>query len=106
MTKQLFLLMMLIFLSVLLKYFVYIFLGHPVYIRECGSIPYVGLTGTFQTLIQKSTRMVPPFLRIFFYVGLKWSSGYMGATMYGEYTSLLLLQVHHLLVFFEASVNF
>ena len=28
------------------------------YIRECGSTLYVGLTGMFRTLIQKSTGMV------------------------------------------------
>ena len=44
---------------------------------ECSSTLHVGLTGTFRTLIQKSTGMVPPFLR--FFGRLKRSSGYMGA---------------------------
>ena len=34
------------------------------HIIECGSTLYAGLTGTFQTLIQKSG-MVPPYLFIF-----------------------------------------
>ena len=36
------------------------------YIRECGSTLYVGLMGIVRMLIQKSTWMVPPFLRLFF----------------------------------------
>ena len=44
--------------------------SHNKYIGECGSTLYVGLTGTFQTLILKGTGMVPPFLR-FFSLGLK-----------------------------------
>ena len=51
-----------------------------VYIRECSSTLYVGLMGTFRTLIQKFTGMVSPF-KIFFSLGLKRSSGYMGAAM-------------------------
>ena len=42
-----------------------------------SNIYYVGLTGMFRTLIQKSTGMVPPFLRFFF----SQSSGYMGTVM-------------------------
>ena len=36
-------------------------------LRECCSTLYVGLTGTFRTLIQKSMGMVPPFLRFPFF---------------------------------------
>ena len=39
------------------------------------SVVNVGLTGMFRTIIQKSTGIVPPFLR------LKSSSGYTGAVM-------------------------
>ena len=35
---------------------------------ECGSTLYVGLTGIVRTLIQKSTGMIPPFLRLFFFL--------------------------------------
>ena len=53
------------------------------YIRE--RTLYVGLTGTFRMLIEKSKVTVPLFLRLdlllFFFLGLKQSSGYMEATM-------------------------
>ena len=39
-----------------------------VYIRECSSTLYVGLTGTFRMLIQKYTGTVPPFLRFNFFI--------------------------------------
>ena len=39
----------------------------------------VGLTGIVWTLIQKSTGMVPPFLRLIFFYRLKQASGYMGS---------------------------
>ena len=38
-------------------------IGDGVHI-ECGSTLNVGLTGMFRTLIQESTGMVPPFLRL------------------------------------------
>ena len=54
-----------------------------IYILESAvAHSYVGLTGMFWTLIQKSTWKVLPFLRVFFFpYGLKLSSGYMGASM-------------------------
>ena len=46
-------------------------------IRECGSTLYVGLIGTFQMLIQKSTRIDTPFFNFgcffFLLLGVKTS---------------------------------
>ena len=53
-----------------------------IYIRECGSTLYVGLTGMLRMLIQTSVRMVWRILSIsFFFIFLWMSNDAMGESI-------------------------